>query len=270
MADLRSIDLTEGRRFARSLNKPITTMDNRGTSRLKKGEVPHFSFNDDNTYISISTGDNINITYNTITWNDLNVIDNTVNFTSTNSWSINSISNALTNTIYTQTFDDWTYWTSGNKSSKFKTTHNSKDNDIISRLGKDPFAEDRWYSGCSDIKFRMKNKKYEDTSDSRHRISKDQVNDTFTYDDRDLLRDYKDVDYIYNLQRFDLLQETWSRMVGDDNDFKIMERNLKIKAPFIKRVFTMNRGHSFDSTEFKLEMIKAKENFDAAISRLQV
>lgn len=265
MADLKSIDLTQGRRFEDSLRKPII-YNSRGTSRLKKGEVPHSLYDDPHYDVYISDSD-ITITN----------IDNIITYTNlSNSWNITT-ANTSTNDGFTvsTTWSTENTWLSGdiislndilyyntyyNDWSSYKprlyNNHYNSD-DINSRMQKDPFEDT--YS--SDLKYRMKKSNdgiWNNSHDIINRLSHDSMNKPIVYDDRDLLREYETKDN----------DDLW--ITPSTDNFRKMERNLKKKAPFIKRVFTMNRGRSFDFEDFKLEMIKAKENFDIALSRLHI
>ena len=258
MADLRSIDLTDGRRFERSMNQHRLDTTNRGTSRLKKGEVPHFSADNSVNYYLIP---NDWITTN-VTWSQSNDLTNDVSNTSTminswiNTWHTFDTMESSFNVVSIDT-DGWnvTYTPTKYNNKKYDTSNYSS---LESRLSKDPF-EEYW---SLDAKSRLKKDKYEfyfdSRSDIKRRIEKDHFNERIGYDDRDLLREDN------NNDKFDsMYREKMSR--NDEMDFHAIEHNLKLKAPFIKRVYTRMNGHAFDSEDLRLEMVKAKENFEKAI-----
>jgi hypothetical protein len=267
MADLTSIDLTHGRRFERgNVDSILNTIgnSNRGISRLKKGEIPHLSYKPIDATISYESNSTSSIlTYQTWEFSDSLVhTSSSINNSINNSWVF--VDNGFTfvpSQYYIYDADSTLDWSSSYYINNYYKKYNSVNTDCLSsRLRRDPFIEE-YYGGA---KSRLK--KFNDIFDENtnknliSRMSRDYINTPIRYDDRDLLQNYE--------------QNTDEKLYKDrvyfdgESDFRKIEYNLKIKAPFIKRVYTRMHGHAFDFEDLRLELVKAKENFKSAIEKM--
>ena len=294
MNQLESIDLTQGNRFERVLrenaqkNKPD---DDRGMHRLKKGEIPHVSTN--NNYITISTesidiGDwIINLdthqladsldnqiqnhtvrlnTHNNFTWFDDSANTSTLTTWSVTSnhtwntwrsWSLNGTSSDVTDVTYYTTASNYGY-----------NITDASDKSIEDRICLDPFTYGEDISSSNDIENRLSDLDYiyyEKPYNIPKRLLQNDVDDSW-------FNDYDDaLSRISNKRQLNddaLMDEFLNLHIAQDSiTTGNSDQLLKIQAPFIKRVYVTNGGRSFDTKELHFDMILGQEHFNEAIQR---
>lgn len=257
MINLESIDLTQGKRFERILheketNKYVVNNDN-GARKLRKGEIPHH----------ISTDGLIEFTPIDWEWSTSWINDITATTTTLSSSSWYTFSSWIdTDNIVNNAIIDYPLYGCSNTYRVFNNKTTIDKPSIESRIKSDPFSNEHIH----DIRYRLK-KEYNDRDDLRHSIysihnrlsNAYKSHDYSRYDDDILTRLYQSSD-----------EDTDELLVRSSLSHDLNpEHNLKIKAPFIKRVYTTNRGHSFDSKELQFDMIIAKEHFDSAIEEMR-
>lgn len=279
MANLYSIDLTQGKRFERALNDAenkqinISNERDRGIRRLKKGEIPHSSFNTINVDTDLSTwiitsfvNTNISLTYDNILDHSITNTSYTIPTVTNNAWIINDNENI----IRYDTISMWdnlysitnSYHTNRYGLSNYNTDIHDKS--IHTRISVDPFISDNnSWSSNDDIIYRMKRKlDYRDNSNERanihNRLNSDKHNTWYRNDDSDILERFYEVDN--EVENF----SQYSRRENSGNEIE----NLKIKAPFIKRVYVTNRGSSFDRTDLKFDLTIAREHFEESLKAM--
>lgn len=289
MVDLNSIDLTQNKRFERIVNNEeyekrfARDNDDRGVHRLKKGEIPHKSSN--NSVITVTEGEHL---ITTISNNWIVSTDDTVNnlwlTTNTATTPVNSVTSDLISWTITEDSDN------GNMSFNFGgdiysygtstsvlnhgyrlTSKTSKTKDVQERLLMDPFHDPVIIDSYSSIKRRLSKEEEDPLYLSYHK--RESIKNRLDYKS-DYNRHVSDVGLMYSylhvppiIDRMfeedidDRLDSEWFRINRQHDD----DYELRKKAPFIRRVYTTNRGMSFDSAEFKHEMTLAKERFDLAV-----
>ena len=258
MIDLNNIDLTQNRKFERSHNDSQTFRnDDRGIRHLKRGEIRHadnpYTYT---TYNSISVTDlsswtiDATSTSATLYWDTDTILNNmTINMSTTNySYIVNSyMCNYLTD--YSTNVD---YSIKGRiKQDPFFDYDSNHNDDIISKMKQENI------SSCGGLKKHYDSIIYRMTQNAdkdHNRVS------NWVFNDADnILNRLKGYNTIPEIQYDD------SPSTSNDSKIRLAEKNLKKKAPFIKRVYVTNGGRSFDSKEFNFDMILAKEHFENAI-----
>ena len=286
MNNLQSIDLTQDYRFGRMIDEEVSKklkIEDRGIHRLKKGEIPHLSisYNTNNIITTSNTfTDWIVNTTDVIEFGNADLLDNSIrnNITiDSGPTVVNNITITDQSTLFTWV-NDWTagtsnissyYYLSDNNSAYKKSWKHSTLNtngSIADRIRIEPFDTPGYDGSNNDIIYRLKQHKSLKTFEVGlqtlyNRLGVFNEFNPFSKSNTDYaLSRIRDIDDdAVSLPTFDTF-------IGRHNDIKKqMELNLKRKAPFIKRVYITNRGHSFDSKEFQFDMVLAEEHFNNAI-----
>lgn len=289
MAKLDSIDLTQGKRFEKILDekryKSLSVDTNsRGIHRLKKGEIPHFSLS--NISIDTTTSDWIITTTPTlveptlsdntlsdinISWTDNSSTNFSITYNNMTSW-ITTVDNAIeiNSNLATNSYRHINNITSTSYYYKNTVDNDLSDKSINDRIKIDPFDTENFnYERFNGILYRIReslSKKISQEKSNIHNRLRNYDNNinngwrsmshtrsilSRLYDNDDIPSNYP---YIVNFEDYQKKDDFIS--------------NLKRKAPFIKRVYVTNRGHSFDSTELRFDMVLAKEHFEEAVRNM--
>ena len=246
MNDLKSIDLTEGRKLSKhsdiNLHTTVNNIESRLRARLIGKDTSNLtaytitSNNIPQSWIvsNISVDDEFVNNYTITSWyeDDLTSINN--NFSTT----ITSVNN-LTSTKYT--INPKIKWYSMDK----------KSDDILSRL-----RGSEWISTRSDsILSRIRSKTNYD--DIKYGIDNDSIIRRLS----SLSMVMYNYDYDDTIDRLRSLDEDSS----DFGSFSRRERKIFKLIPFIRRLYSTNLNRSFDEIEFNLDMAIAKERLEEAI-----
>ena len=286
MFELEHIDLTENKRFERIIETEERDLQNkvtdRGIHRLKRGEIPHFTYGA-SPKITVHRSS----TLSTLTsWSTTNIdlseyvvsLDNAI---INNDYTVNS---TITSAVYSWTVNDWGVTTSDSGNTAVWYTNNNwnslvhvdSDSKISDRIKHDPFF-DRVYRSDS-IGSRLSSNYTDDhdnlltkKDDIRHRMDDADVEwrrlkpkvTTFPSTIESRLEDADDRRSFFHRIMHELGRSDWATQ-----EFKHPDNLLKERAPFIKRVYVTNAGRSFDSKELSLDMAIAAEHFNSAVEVL--
>jgi len=298
MADLRSIDLTRNRRFEQSLNKSdadlIKSVENfqheQLVRRLKKGEIRHASkLVDDYDSEPVTSTSALDALYDLSNW--------VVTFDDTNTmttWTINTGLNNTTIPIMTGSYTTWSdnhnrTWSESfddalfdDREQTISMRHISTDSGDIctmwnitskynsgidtdgirSRIMRDPFQSNGDDSGG--LIWRMKrNNAYREFNIEKYRYPSflDRLSD-MSEDSESFEYDYLTRDLINRLDT----RPRQRRFTFEDKS----ESELKERAPVVKRIYVTNGGRSFDSEQFRFEMVLAEEHYHEAIQKINM
>ena len=266
---------------------------------LSTTSVTNIPLSTTTTSFTISTNSSIddwvvsidNAVFENVTWMSTSELDNRImNSTNTTSnnirWNLHQINtdNDLL-TIDTSTFITTTtssgYLYSNNIDNLYSWTDPrinrfTDDTPVSSRIFADPFTIYE-IDSSSNALYKLHNYNYDNLTGNenrrsiRNRIAKDLIS-AMAYHSGwyESMND----DALYRLRPDREMDDYFDKFLPvalDDRikaDFSHTERNLKKKAPFIKHIYVTNGGHSFDSTELRLDLLIAKEHFDELVSKL--